>query len=462
MSICDAFSSLSHSPRLVQKNNPPTNAPAAIKKPEDLVKIFVEKMAQGEELLNYPFKRWKDEVFVSDSRLLKVEKGQMTMAAAVKKDRQELRIHKLMEKQIPFNETELTHLFKSLNKFKSDLKNKQGIHFPIAVPICIKSKNYQLQAYLGKDKKIDLILTQPPSAKTGDMLIAPGGFKIVHHGWTLTGEPKHIAVAATLTQEDKYFKKAINEASFLDRFKNSSFTPKIYKSAKFVHGHDAEHVILMEYFPVTLFDRINEYIKNNDQHALTDREKLLLAYNIANAVFHFHSQGIVHKDLKLDNILEKDGRQVLCDLGFTFDAKSKDQCLDRAFTYSYLAPEMLMETLTESSWTEKHSYALDLWSLGCILWLILGLQYFPWHKECKEGSSSNWKEEALKKITAFASVEPPKTDKVKTLLWHILKIDPLERLSCEYIRGALWLMLRETPMNRKTYKLASEFQNSAT
>ena len=78
-----------------------------------------------------------------------------------------------------------------------------------------------------------------------------------------------------------------------------------------------------------------------------------------------HSQRIIHRDLKAQNILiDQVVTLKLADLG-----QSKTLAENRGFsstscgTPGYQAPEILKSG-------EKHSYSVDIWSLGVLLYYI--------------------------------------------------------------------------------------------
>jgi len=94
------------------------------------------------------------------------------------------------------------------------------------------------------------------------------------------------------------------------------------------------------------------------------RTKLYIA-ELASALQHLHSMGIVYRDLKPDNIiLDKNGHACLLDFGLMKTDGSKSA---PSFTFSgtpeYLAPEILRG--------KGHSRGVDWWALGVIMYEFL-------------------------------------------------------------------------------------------
>jgi len=87
-------------------------------------------------------------------------------------------------------------------------------------------------------------------------------------------------------------------------------------------------------------------------------------------VDYLHQNDIIHRDLKLDNILiDKHMNPKICDFGISSEYDSEKKILDTGGTPAYLSPEVIK---AEGKVCPKS----DVWSLGVLLYL-LGYGFVP-------------------------------------------------------------------------------------
>lgn len=101
-----------------------------------------------------------------------------------------------------------------------------------------------------------------------------------------------------------------------------------------------------------------------DNKELNYTEKVKISYYILDAIEFLHSNNIIHRDVKPENILiDSDNFPILTDLTL---AKKIDKKLDGnthtnpVATYIYRAPEVVYK--------KKYSFPIDLWSVGIVVY----------------------------------------------------------------------------------------------
>ena len=91
-----------------------------------------------------------------------------------------------------------------------------------------------------------------------------------------------------------------------------------------------------------------------------------------------HSLQILHRDIKLGNILLKDGRAKVADFGLAIDTnKTKQICI--CGTPNFLAPEVFQK--------RQHFATSDIWAAGCVLFCMLGKDFI--FNSCRENEMTN-------------------------------------------------------------------------
>ncbi|XP_012728520.2 serine/threonine-protein kinase 33 isoform X1 [Fundulus heteroclitus] len=157
---------------------------------------------------------------------------------------------------------------------------------------------------------------------------------------------------------------------------------------------------------------------------------------LADAVVYLHKRDIVHRDLKLENILVKnsldDGRFNIkvADFGLSVKADGvgiKNVLTEACGTLRYMAPEMMSG--------RGYSHWCDVWSIGVIMFMLL----------CGEPPfQAKTKEKLLEQImsTEVRFTQPiwaAVSDGGKYLLTCLLKADPAYRMSAHQLLEHPWI-----------------------
>jgi serine/threonine protein kinase len=100
-------------------------------------------------------------------------------------------------------------------------------------------------------------------------------------------------------------------------------------------------------------------------------------------VAYLHAQGVIHRDLKLANLLLTDTDELkISDFGLATRASGEHWTI--CGTPNFIAPEILRvgsEDVDEDGQAFSYTEAVDIWSLGCILHcLLLGRAPFEGRK----------------------------------------------------------------------------------
>jgi len=194
-----------------------------------------------------------------------------------------------------------------------------------------------------------------------------------------------------------------------------------------------------------LFDRVVSVTRFEEPTAK------LLFYQMLVAVKYLHEQGITHRDLKPENVLlcsEKNETVIkITDFGLSKVVGEQSLMKTLCGTPSYLAPEVLL-----TAGTGGYSKAVDLWSLGVILFICLG-GYPPFSEEIKKHTLN---EQIIKGLYTFPktywkAVSPKAIDLIKKLL----TVDPKKRISVEEALQHPWISDDEEVIDKANKLMSS-------
>lgn len=153
---------------------------------------------------------------------------------------------------------------------------------------------------------------------------------------------------------------------------------------------------------------------------VTEPEARYFLHQIALACDHLHKMSIIHRDLKLGNLFLNDEMEIkIGDFGLATKVEfAGERKKTLCGTPNYIAPEVLGK--------KGHSYEVDAWSLGCILYtLLLGKPPFE---------TSNLKDTYARIKKNEYHIPPGRTStSAKALIEKLLQPDPSNRPSMHQV-----------------------------
>jgi len=150
------------------------------------------------------------------------------------------------------------------------------------------------------------------------------------------------------------------------------------------------------------------------------------------ATKYLHEQGIAHRDLKPENILLKDPTSdiiKLSDFGLSRMVNQASFMKTVCGTPQYVAPEIL------SSNKEGYGLACDLWSLGVILYIMLG-GYPPFNETKAKNVFEQIKSADFDFPDEYWSVI---SQPAKDLIQRLLTLDPQKRITVVEALNSPWM-----------------------
>ncbi|EFX85823.1 hypothetical protein DAPPUDRAFT_309099 [Daphnia pulex] len=147
--------------------------------------------------------------------------------------------------------------------------------------------------------------------------------------------------------------------------------------------------------------------------AITEPEARCFMHQLLLGVKHLHEHKIIHRDLKLGNLfLNEDMELKIGDFGLAtkldFDGERKKTLCG---TPNYIAPEVLCK--------KGHSYEVDIWSMGCILYTLL-VGHPPFETQSLKDTYSKIKKNEFHVPSRIGPL-------ARTLIIKMLQADPSSR-----------------------------------
>jgi len=166
---------------------------------------------------------------------------------------------------------------------------------------------------------------------------------------------------------------AEREAHFLEKLSGSKYTPKFHCIK---HNKDGSTNIVVE---LCTGGTLLDYVQTYGPDGLTLNVLRFIYRSLLLAVKYIHSQGVVHRDIKAENIMFRDPEMcsiLLIDFGFAGTWGADKWLYEDVGSLDYAPPEIL----------KGHPYRgpeVDLFSLGVVFY-ICATGKFPYKRDAKK------------------------------------------------------------------------------
>ncbi len=192
----------------------------------------------------------------------------------------------------------------------------------------------------------------------------------------------------------KYAIKKISKKKLLDSEMNLNFKNelKILKNLKshpnIIKFHSIEttilnHYIIEEYCNGGNLDQVIKKKINIEKKTFSEDEAKYIIKNILQGISNLHSQNIIHRDLKTENILFKydniedllnqnikKAQIKIIDFGFSRYLQKNEEANSILGTPLYMDP-IILKSITSGNFDISYDNKIDIWSIGIITYYIL-------------------------------------------------------------------------------------------
>ena len=201
-----------------------------------------------------------------------------------------------------------------------------------------------------------------------------------------------------------------NTISFVDHFENSEY-----------------FFIVMEY----VNESLNDYIKTRNK--LTEHSYAKIIYQVASGLKYLHEFGIIHRDIKPDNILmdssDVEVKAKIADFGLSKILSPRENTSEGFGTIVFIAPEILLR--------KPYNNSVDIWSLGVMTYFIVTKTY-PFYDENLEAKVIASK--IIHKSVKFRESEwKSKSKEVIEFIKLCLEKDFINRINIDQVLSHKWL-----------------------
>ncbi|KAJ6115917.1 hypothetical protein N7523_006334 [Penicillium sp. IBT 18751x] len=184
-------------------------------------------------------------------------------------------------------------------------------------------------------------------------------------------EPQGLGASGVIcSAHDSIGKQTVAIKKIGKPFENPAVTKRTYREVHLLSNMRHDNLINMRDIFISPSEDlyiVTDLIRTDLHRLLQSKSEALeaqyiqfFAYQMLRGLKYIHSAGIIHRDLKPSNLLINDNCDLkICDFGLAREQDARHMT-GYVVTRYYRAPEIML------TW-QKYTYAVDIWSVGCIL-----------------------------------------------------------------------------------------------
>ena len=246
----------------------------------------------------------------------------------------------------------------------------------------------------------------------------------------------------------RHLEDPVKEIAALDFIGNSS--PYVIGSIEIVQDDNFLYSIMPYCNGGDLYTKAMNEIASAESGRLSEMQARRWFRHILKGLNHMQKKGVCHRDLSLENILIHDNRCVIVDMGMCLRVPHADPCNDNHTTdasagtirrlmhaqgqggrWTYMAPEVVARD------DKFDGFAIDLWSAGVILFIML-VGRAPWAMAIdSDVHFSNFSNGGVRKTLQHWNV--PISEEACDLLQGMMWRDPRKRLTLAQVFNHAWV-----------------------
>ncbi|KAL4503612.1 hypothetical protein ABPG73_017355 [Tetrahymena malaccensis] len=258
-----------------------------------------------------------------------------------------------------------------------------------------------------------------------------------------------VRLATDLTTNEQVAIKFYDKYKLFDPQKKKNVQREISILKKICHPHcigmqktfeNSKYIcVVMEYVGK---DSLYTYLKSFEGRKLPEDEAKRIFKQIIKGVSYLHTNNIIHRDMKLENLLMDDTKNIkIIDFGFSIVIPPDKKLNIFCGTPSYMAPEIVSKK-------EYYGPPVDIWACGILLYVML-VGTFPF-------KAADDKTLYFKIRNGNYDLPPHVSVGARQILKKILNVNYHERATAEEILMDTWI----SPMNivRKIDELRAQIK----